>query len=361
MLEEKIYPNQSYPVLSMRTKLINEKYYVSSINTQDRTTKIYGQSLFKIDTLGNLLFQKEYLPTTFIEYPYDFISDINNGFIGISGGLSDGYVNIITYNDSLAVLSTKIKYLGINASSNFIYFLEIGSDHFLCYWLNSFIGKPIFDIGLTKINYSNLTPVSNKSFGTSTTDDYPTFNRGIQKVGNEDYYISGRLNYGNSGPFDTSTIFVSRLDSELNTKWIRMINLGKYAILYNNLVTSDSGILINGMVSVPFPDPFLPQGCLIKIGKNGEIDNLVSTNDKFTIEDIFIKIMGNNIIIEIQNPDPNLILTVSDIQGRNITTPKPLDCKINELDLTSTPRGVYIYSIQDKKGHQKYVGKLLLK
>jgi len=55
LLQENIYSSTGFQPFSMRTQLINDSYYVSSIYTNNRITHEAIQNIFKLDTLGNLI------------------------------------------------------------------------------------------------------------------------------------------------------------------------------------------------------------------------------------------------------------------------------------------------------------------
>jgi hypothetical protein len=352
LVQENIYPSKGELGFNMRTRLINKNYYICSIYSYNRSNFASVQNMFKFDLTGNLILQHDYSYASPNFMPFDFLSfGSNNDFIA----MNDSY---LIFNDSLRITKSIPIKDNINVGSNFIYLNDYNENAFLYYWLYNKTVNGDFDIGLSIINKNTLRITSTRLFGAHNTDEFPTFNRGTQRDENGNYYISG-VTYKSSFP-DTSTIVVAKLDSSLNTIWIRYINLNSYAICYNNTITNDDGLLISSMVSEPDAGFLFPQGCLIKINKNGEFGGTTSSGNLSSISGIMIRILDNRILINLSNQENKIEFTLYDIQGKPIIYKYNVRVGENELEFPYLVPGVYPY-ILDNNNSKSYQGKLFIK
>lgn len=357
LIEEKITPVEGFQYQSMRTKLLHDNFYVSSIYTFNRITKKAINNIIKLDTFGNIIRENRFDYPNSCYFPYDFISvgeSKDSMFLGIAN-------SFLIFNQALNIVNNIPFTNEINECSNLVYLMDYDSTSFIYYWLENRTSLPVFDIGLSLINLQSLKISKTVKFGTTSTDDYPTFNRGIQRNVHGEYFISGSLDHGEFGlgSFDSTTFFVAKLDKYLNTIWIKYIDLGYYATSYSSLITSDGGLVITAFISEFNPNKFLPKACLLKIGPNGEFLGTTSTLNSNLLLGILLKKFDDHLEIEIQENFNAIAFTLFDLQGKEIVSAIKLNFGNNKVELPKLLTGVYPFKFFNSRGIV-YQGKLLI-
>ncbi|MBK8244621.1 MAG: T9SS type A sorting domain-containing protein [Saprospiraceae bacterium] len=254
-----------------------------------------------------------------------YILDRNLNVLSIDSFISDPPRYYISTNSTTLLKWSEKKYLMASISWEFTADLHL--------W---FIDK----------NFKAIKSVLDRN---DTTDDFCAWNGSIAYFNRNSIYTAGTS--GTSlFPFDSSAIFITKLDSNLNVKWKKVFALDNYYSLFKILPTADDGCLVGGWFSTITPHVYPKyEAYLLKVDADG---NVTSTGDEKHI---------NWEAMIYPNPSPGSFkfdviddsgsdyrVDIIDLQGKTVFSSQN-QSNHNSINLNFLPSGMYTYSLYREK------------
>ncbi len=192
---------------------------------------------------------------------------------------------------------------------------------------------------------NNFKPIKSVLDRTDTTNDFCAWNGSIAYYNRNSIYTAGT-----SGPsvfpFDSSAVFITKLDSNLNVKWKKVFALDNYYALFKILPTADDGCLVGGWFSTITPHVYPKyEAYFLKVDADGNVtysENVKHINWEATIY---------------PNPSPGSFkfdvmddsgsgyrVDIIDLQGKTVHSSQN-QSNHNTINLNFLPSGMYTYNM----------------
>ncbi len=199
------------------------------------------------------------------------------------------------------------------------------------------------EIIISKINESGQI-IKSKGFGKLNSLANPSYQNSLS-ISNDNIYFLAIVDFCMPNPFlglgKPSSIMIGKLDSELNTKWLRFYGGDKYYHAYNILATSDGGCICIGTANDTINHNNNRDIFIVKLDSNG----LGTWSQTIKMPLLAVKIFPNPVSdylnISIDGNNPISKIEIYDIQGRQIMQ-KQLNVSKAKLNVSGISKGVYI-------------------
>ena len=199
------------------------------------------------------------------------------------------------------------------------------------------------EIFISKINESGQI-IKSKGFGKLNSLANPSYQNSLS-ISNDNIYFLAIVDFCMPNPFlglgVPSSIMIGKLDSELNTKWLRFYGGDKYYHAYNILATSDGGCICIGTANDTINHNNNRDIFIVKLDSNG----LGTWSQTIKMPLLAVKIFPNPVSdyinISIDGNNPISKIEIYDIQGKRIMQ-KQLNASQSKFNVSNLTKGVYI-------------------